>query len=507
MGYRLEGFAEIGLDERMLELLIAEHERQRVPHLDVLWRYFRNPLEADRLGGRPRSGQEAGLPSRLTGEAEPGLIDDRSRPRREVVVENDIAWRIQTMVDFMFGKPVQIVSTAPDEGRRREIERVLDAVWEASGGIGLLQDMALLGSVFGYVDLVVRLNEGMLASGRARLDSALRSGSGDALAELVRIEPIDPRRGIPVIDQDDYRKLAGYAVHFERELNEPEEKKRRGSGRWLRGRREAMPEGFSGPAPRRKRAAVTEILGPGLRQVYEGGELVLEERSALLPGVLPVVHVQNLSQPYEYEGLSEVEPLIALQDELNTRLSDRASRVTMQSFKMYLAKRLDGFERVPAGPGVVWSTDDPEASIEAFGGDGSSPSESEHIDQIREAMDKISSVPPLAGGVIRARIGNLSSATALRITLMSLLSKTGRKRVNYGRGIAEASRMVLSALNASGAFRTSAEERGVRLIWPDPQPADARTDVVAAQGKVNLGVPAERVLNELGYGDADAGVQ
>jgi hypothetical protein len=72
----------------------------------------------------------------------------------------------------------------------------------------------------------------------------------------------------------------------------------------------------------------------------------------LLPGVVPVVHIQNLSQPFRYEGLSEVEPLIGLQDELNTRLSDRASRVTMSSFKMYLAKRLDGFENARVGPGA-----------------------------------------------------------------------------------------------------------------------------------------------------------
>jgi hypothetical protein len=122
-------------------------------------------------------------------------------------------------------------------------------------------------------------------------------------------------------------------------------------------------------------------------------------------------------------------------------------------------------------------------------------------------MDKISAVPPLAGGVVRARVGNLSSATALRITLLSLLSKTARKRVTYGRGIAEVTRMVLTALNASGAFPTRPEERGVRLIWPDPTPQGPREQVAAAAGKVELGVPVERVLDELGYASSDAGVQ
>ena len=47
-------------------------------------------------------------------------------------------------------------------------------------------------------------------------------------------------------------------------------------------------------------------------------------------GGLPVVHVQNMPLPGSYEGLSDVEPLVALQYELNTRLSDRANRVTYQ---------------------------------------------------------------------------------------------------------------------------------------------------------------------------------
>src|SRR5690606_944669 len=113
-----------------------------------------------------------------------------------------------------------------------------------------------------------------------------------------------------------------------------------------------------------------------------------ETRDRWLPHDLPVVHIQNIAQPFRYEGLGEVEPLIPLQDELNTRLSDRASRVTLQSFKMYLAKGLDGFERAAVGPGQIWSTDNPDAQITAFGGDADSPSERDHIGEVREALDK-----------------------------------------------------------------------------------------------------------------------
>jgi hypothetical protein len=256
----------------------------------------------------------------------------------------------------------------------------------------------------------------------------------------------------------------------------------------------------------------TEVFAASSRQLYQTdadgatrlideGPALVDERDGDRP---PIVHIQNISQPFEYTGLGEVEPLIPLQDELNTRLSDRAARVTMQSFKMYLAKGLEGAAAMPIAPGVIWATDNADAQVTAFGGDAASPSEDRHIDEIREAMDKASAVPPLASGVVRAKIGNLSSENALRITLLGLMSKTSRKRITYGRGIVRASQLVLEALDRMGVLHTGAAERGLRIDWIDPIPRDEQLALLAAQKKVDLGVPRDRVLSELGYASDEA---
>ena len=174
---------------------------------------------------------------------------------------------------------------------------------------------------------------------------------------------------------------------------------------------------------------------------------------------------------------------------------------------MYLAKGLDGFAEGRVGPGQVWSTDNPDASIESFGGDAQSPSESAHIDEVREAMDKVSGVPPLAGGVVRARIGNLSSANARRTTLMSILAKTDRKRQSYGRGMARISRMVLTALDAAGVLQTGAWDRGIRLRWPSAIPLEPVDEARVAEAKIAAGAPRDEVLDELGYATTDEGVK
>lgn len=478
MAFELEAFESSGLDTALLGALIAEHERDVEPKLRRLWSYYRNELSgasgAEGDGRWYRQGQAGGLPARARRLAAAG--------GGETVIENDIAWRIDSLVDFVFGRPVKIVSDAGDDATRRRVEETLDAVFEQSGGARLFQDMALLGSVYGHVDLVVRVEE--LFGGASPRDVSRRA----------RVELIEPTRGIPVLDPGDFRSVEAYVIRSRVVTNEVGAASGTGLLARVLGRRGGG----------RKTAEVVEIISAAHRQVYVDGALV--EDAPLRFGVLPIVHAQNTGQPFRYEGISDVEPMVPLQDELNTRLSDRAHRVTLQSFKMYLAKGIEGFGDVAVGPGQVWTTDNPDASVEGFGGDASSPSEDAHIAEVREALDKVSGVSPLVLGVVRAKVGHLSSENALRIALMGVLSKTMRKRQSYGGAILKAGRMILDALDASGVLETSPGDRGLTLRWPDPIPVDERDRLREAQLKRELGVPAEVVLAELGYGAGDGGV-
>ncbi|MEQ8844295.1 MAG: phage portal protein [Phycisphaerales bacterium] len=475
MAFNLAPFTDTTLSPQALEIILAEHERDIAPRLRWLWGYFRN--EPTRPGAE--APQAAGLPPRLRGAWDP-FADDRmvDAAASEVVIENDIAWRIHTMVDFMLPEPLVLLSSAGQAGERRNIEAALDAVWEASGGLALLHDALLLGQVYGHVDLLLRCDVERLTALAPDLDTLLELPS-EVLAEAIRVEAVDPTRGVPIVDAGDYRRLEAYAIDFTRRTAQTDEHDRHGSTL----------------ATER----VTEVLSGAWRQVYVNGELVAEGPNSASPGRVPVVHIQNIPQPLCYAGIGEVEPLIPLQDELNTRLSDRAARVTMQSFKMYLAKGIEGFDRARIGPGRILSTDNPDAQVIAFGGDADSPSETLHVEDIREAMDKTSGVPPIAAGVVRAKIGSLSSGNALRVTMLGLLSKTRRKRVGYGAGIARMSSLILEALDRAGTLATEPQDRKVQVYWPDAIDLDQNEQLVSAQRKNELGVNPERVLAELGY--------
>lgn len=456
--------------------LIANHVSSDTPRFAKRWRYYRNPSVPAYGGTQPA--QVEGLPARLQ------PADGRSR---EVVIENDIAWRVHTLVDFMFGKPVKLSPLTKDPERAALIRRFLDAVIEVNGGPSLFQDAAVLGTVYGHVDLMLRVRGG----GPFNLADPV-----EAASRFV-IEPIDARRGIPVPADDDYRRLKGYALRVECAPS--------GARPSLIDRvKDRLLSDASTPScyslSHRVQVWDTEQVvdwielprGKGYRRISAG-------RNRL--GRVPVVHIQNMPQPLSYNGLSEVEPLIPLQDELNTRLSDRANRITMQAFKMYLGKGIEQFTERPISPGQMWQTDNPDASIQEFGGDADNPTEESHISDIRDAMDKTSGVSPVAAGVIRGKVGNLSSQNAVRLVLMGLLARVERKRVSYGAGLQQLCEMILHAADIYGVLPNTPDERKVRIDWPDPIPENQREQIELAQSKIDLGVPRQTVLNELGYGD------
>jgi hypothetical protein len=147
----------------------------------------------------------------------------------------------------------------------------------------------------------------------------------------------------------------------------------------------------------------------------------------------------------------------------------------------------------------MWCTDNPEAAIEEFGGDSATPSEGMHIAEIREAMDKTSGVTPLVAGVLKNKLGNLTSAVALRLTLMGMLSKTERKRFTYSEGLKRVCWMVLDILDKANVYRTTEVDRQVDIIFQSPLPENLMEKLKEAQIKKELGVPTEQVLRELGY--------
>jgi hypothetical protein len=155
MGFDLRIFEESGggLDPDYVEWLIDEYSIDIQAHFARLWEYYTNPMyEVTGIGAFDRKvnesgrcyiqAQEYGLPARITGlvrSANVGLFGARpvqDVQRKEVVIENDIAWRINAAVDFLFGKPITLVSKSPvlphDIGKLFQAQKALLGDFEGS---------------------------------------------------------------------------------------------------------------------------------------------------------------------------------------------------------------------------------------------------------------------------------------------------------------------------------------------------------------------------------------
>ena len=449
-------------------------------------------VQGEALRARGTAGaQEAGLPARIRG--------GEGHSRKEIVLENDIAWRVEAGVDLLFGNAIRIESLAEDVGRARQIEQVLVGLFDASGGSSFLQRLALAGGIFGSADVLLRRRAadrraegaGGASGGTASVDRAVSAARG-LLLDLV-YQPW----AVPVFHPDRQDELLAYVQHAQTQAGPPAPRTNAASTGEPRGLERLWRSCRAGDGSQ----ALFELITPRSHIRLSNGRLSVG-RVGL--GRIPLVHIQHLPSPYGWDGVSEVLALRPLQDELNTRLCDRAHRITMTSFRMFLGKRIPDFIARKIGPGQMWSTDDEKASIEVFGGDSDCPSEREHIDQLREAMDKASGINPLAAGVVRDKLGNLTSGVALRVTLLGAISRTLRKRITYGRGIEQLAELALEALHAAGIFPTRPAERLTRVRWPAILPDDLERELAAARTRIELGVPREQVLADLGHASSPA---
>jgi hypothetical protein len=227
------------------------------------------------------------------------------------------------MVDFLFGKAIAIRSLAGSAPVARAIEQIISAMFDANRGTAFFQEVALLGSIYGFVDIAFRspvdaaagLNSALGKPTSAFADAlaaaaSAQSQSGDdaepagrpgtpdnsdgpqvrqrtgvpvasaaalferrvalatALAGKLVLEVIESPRVLPVLQEDDYRGISYWVQRFVKYPPRMTEGKRQ----WL-----GLGRGQSEQAS----VEVLEIAGADWWQRYEQRQLVAQGETRL----------------------------------------------------------------------------------------------------------------------------------------------------------------------------------------------------------------------------------
>lgn len=363
-----------------------------------------------------------------------GQVDDN-------VIVNYVRAVVDKGVSFLFGQELRFEL---DQTRDTAEEQWLDACWRANRGLVTLQKLALNGAVAGhaFVKVVPR-------------------------APYPRVVVLDPASVTVRWEPDDVETVAQYRIQYT-----------------------TLDYRTSRPASFRQIVERDGDVWYITDQVSaDGGPWQTRSEEVWRYAWPPVVDCQNLPNPNEYWGISDLEAdVIGLNNSINFVLSNVARIIRFHAHpKMWgqgfstkeLKVGIDETIILPIGASLqsVEMRSDLASSITVY-------------ERLREALHQVTRVPEVATGKLN-NAGALSGV-ALQILYQPLIEKTEMKRRTYGELLIELNRRLL----ALGGF---GENHETVIHWPELIPTDPLQEAQAALLYQQLGVSDDTLLQRLGF--------
>ena len=358
-------------------------------------------------------------------------------------------------VAFLFGKGIKFEIT---EGEQTPEEIWLDDCWNANRKMSLLQKLALAGGVCGTAFIRIHYTPDMVYPKLILVDPETVSivSADDDVDEVIKYIETYPL----VKEVDGIRKSISIRRIYERTEN---------SLYWN----------------------VTE------QRSESGGRFVMVDSFLWAYDFPPIVHCQNLTQPFEVWGEPDLNESLKNAIENNDFIWSNTRKILRHhAHPKTVAYGIRADSMVETGVDKMLVVESPatEAKIENLEMQSDLASSLEFSRRQVEFIHELSRVPEVASGKVES-VGQLSGI-ALEILYQPLLEKTEAKRVTYGDMIIELNRRLL----AIGGFGNDIQ---TKLVWQELLPKDQQVIANAALVKNQLGISKETLIRELGNYNPD----
>ena len=399
--------------------------------------------------------------------------------RREMGDNNITMNYVRTMSDFItnfcFGKGIQF--KVPEQNQAI-IPRLLHEVWDNHNNKHyLLWQMGQLASVTGDCFVKVAFDEpyvdpaGMVHNGR------------------VRVLPLNPAHCFPEYHPHDRERLLRFKLKYR----------------------------FWGTSPEGTRQVYTftEILTDSTVQQFINDELVDEYENPL--GMVPVVHIPNITISSSPWGQSDIWDIIQLNRELNEKMTEVSDIINYHAAPVTIITGAKA-SQLERGPKKVWAGLPKDAQVFNLESRGEMSGALEYIQFIKRSMHEITGVPETALGQFQP-VSN-TSGVALAIQYQPLMNRYQMKKVHFTNGLEKLNEIIIrtaavfmpellvydpsqSAMpepdqltqldpNDPNTYKTT-------IHWPEPLPVDALIKLNEIQSKMALGLESKRgALKALG---------
>ena len=223
-------------------------------------------------------------------------------------------------------------------------------------------------------------------------------------------------------------------------------------------------------------------------QTYRGDTLVEDLVNPY--GFIPFVQIKNFPIAGRTRGVGDLEDVIPLNIEYNTKKSDVSEIIDYHSAPITLVygARIGNLEK---GANKVWGGLPKDAKVENLSLNGDAGVSEEYIKDVKTAMCEIAGVPETVLGGASA-ISN-TSGVALQYMNLPLIERTRVKRQCSSRGIEKVNKMILFISMSEGLIEKP-EEISVKdfvantVEIPDTLPKDELIELQKIQQEMMLGL-------------------
>jgi hypothetical protein len=386
---------------------------------------------------------------------------------------------VRTMSDyitnFCFGKGIQFKTP---EQNAAIIPHLLQTVWEQHNSKHyVLWEMGQLAGVTGDCFVKVAYEEPFI-------DSA-----GITHAGRIRIIPLNPAHCFPEYHPHDRDRILRFKLKYR----------------------------FWGTSPEGTRQVYTftEILTEDSVEQYINDELIDQYDNAI--GVIPIVHIPNMTISSSPWGQSDIWDIISLNRELNEKMTEVSDIINYHAAPVTIITGAKA-SQLERGPKKVWAGLPKEASVFNLESSGNMAGALEYIQFIKRAMHEITGVPETALGQFQP-VSN-TSGVALAIQYQPMMNKYNQKKIHFTKGLEKINEVIIRTAavfesqmlqyNPSLAAMPEPDQAyeldpadpvtyQTQVHWPEPLPVDVLIKLNEVQAKMALGLESkEGALRALG---------
>lgn len=399
--------------------------------------------------------------------------------RREMGEQNITMNYVRTLSDyitnFCFGKGVNW-KVPPQNGA--VIPHLLQKVWEQDNAKHyVLWEMGQLASVTG--DCFVKI----------AYEDPYVDGLGIPHEGRIRILTLNPAHCFPEYHPHDRDRLLRFKLKYR----------------------------FWGTSPEGTRQVYTftEILTDDMVEQYINDELIDQYPNPV--GVIPVVHIPNMTISSSPWGQSDIWDIIPLNRELNEKMTEVSDIINYHAAPVTIITGAKA-SQLERGPKKVWAGLPKDASVFNLESRGEMAGAIEYISFLKRAMHEITGVPETALGQFQP-VSN-TSGVALSIQYQPLMNRFNMKRIHFTKGLEKINELIIRSaavfqpeLLIYDPSKAEPPEQDqlpqldpadpltyvTQVHWPEPLPVDVLIKLNEAQAKMAMGLESkEGALRMLG---------